>query len=134
MVGARKCATATAAGCTTLEGINKLVMNGTISIYLYESHTLQVGDSIRLWKATSMTGTPVVESLDESITWDESRLNEGLLFVKSVATGIRYTTRPTVNERDIFDLRGRLIRKDASDTNGLPAVIYIQNGKKVIVR
>ena len=133
-VGVKKCATATNGGCTTIEGINKLTMNGTINIYLASNHTLLTGDSIRLWKATSMTGTPTLVYENEGVEWDDSKLNEGLLFVKSIATGIRYTTRPMATENDIFDLRGRLVRRNATDTKGLPAGIYIQNGKKVLVR
>jgi hypothetical protein len=133
-VGARACATSTNSGCTTLEGISTLTMNGKIYVYLSSSHSLVAGDSIRLWKATTMSGTPIVESEDESIAWDDSRISEGLLIVKSIATGLNYTTRPAMKKNDIFDLRGRLVRKNATDTNGLPTGIYIQNGKKVIVR
>lgn len=84
-LGVRRCATASSTGGAYIQGINKLTMNGTVSVFVPESHTLQVGDSVILWKASSFTGTPKLESevIDEvaGLYWDASRLDEGLLFV-----------------------------------------------------
>ena len=96
-------------------------------------HILQAGDSIRLWQANKLVGTPILE-LPEGIEWDTDRLAEGLLFVKSVSDGIvplRYTQRES---NDIYDLSGRLVRKDATSTEGLPSGIYVRRGKKIIVK
>ena len=61
-------------------------------------------------------------------------LVKGLLFVKSVSDGIaplRYVLRES---NDIYDLSGRLVRKDATTTEGLPSGIYVRRGKKIIVK
>ena len=84
-ITASRCATATASGCTTLDGISKLTFNGTLRVILSTSSTLQVGDSIRIFRADSFEGTPSFES-EGNIVWDTSRLSEGLLFVKSIGT------------------------------------------------
>lgn len=85
VIGVRRCATSSNTGGTSIQGINKLTMNGTVSVFVPESHTLQVGDSVVLWKASSFSGTPKLESdvIDAvaGLYWDASRLNEGLLFV-----------------------------------------------------
>ena len=107
-------------------------MNGTIRVLLSRTNTLAVGDSIRIWKATTLKGTPKV-SMEEGITWDTSRLSEGLLIVSGISSGIN-ELHSTMNPNDIYDLRGRLIRKDATSTDGLPSGIYVRGGKKIVVK
>ena len=88
-INASKCASATVSansnGCSTLLNINRMTCNGTVVVNVAENHTLAVGDSIRIWDAQSFSGTPTLASdvLDASkgLAWDDSRLNEGLLFV-----------------------------------------------------
>ena len=82
-VTAGRCATATANGCTSLEGVSTLTVNGTLRILIASSNTLQVGDSIRVFKATKFAGTPTFD-FRGGVVWDTSRLSEGLLFVKSI--------------------------------------------------
>ena len=132
-LGALSCATATANGCASLNGISKLIMNGTIRVKASTANTLKVGDSIRIWRATEMEGNPILESQDDGITWDTSRICEGLLFVQSVATGIQAVAREA-DSNDIYDIRGQLVRKNAANTVGLPAGVYIRGGKKIIVK
>mgnify|MGYP002624476249 FL=1 len=132
-LGALSCATATANGCASLNDISKLIMNGTIRVKASAYNTLKAGDSIRIWRATEMEGNPILESQDDGITWDTSRISEGLLFVQSVATGIQAVARET-DSNDIYDIRGQLIRKNAANTVGLPAGVYIRGGKKIIVK
>ncbi len=132
-ITARQCATATANGCTSIEGIQTLKLNGTIRIMLSSSNTLQVGDSIRIFKATNVTGTPQFD-MQGGITWDTSRLSEGLLFVKSIDTAIRNVEMSESHPIDIYDLRGRLVRRQATSTSGLKPGIYVIEGRKVVVR
>ena len=88
-VTARKCAGATASatanGCSTLMNINKMTCNGTVEVNVSSTHTLAVGDSIRVWDAVSNAGTPRLASdvldADKGLAWDSSRLSDGLLFV-----------------------------------------------------
>ncbi|MBP5339939.1 MAG: autotransporter-associated beta strand repeat-containing protein [Prevotella sp.] len=82
-INAAGCATATANGCTSLDGISTFTMNGTLRILISKSSKLQVGDSIRIFKANKFTGTPTFD-FQGGVDWDTSRLSEGLLFVKSV--------------------------------------------------
>ena len=92
IVTARKTATdkvsATTNGCSTLLNIGTLKMNGHVTVNLYASHTLQVGDSIRLWQAKSFSGSPKLTSkvidAHAGLFWDDSRISEGLLFVTQI--------------------------------------------------
>ncbi len=106
-INARKCAegevSASKNGCSTLMNIERMTCNGTVEVSVSESHTLAVGDSIRVWDATSSTGSPKLASnvLDpeKGLAWDDSRLNEGLLFV------VKATNKPgDVNEDGQVDI------------------------------
>jgi autotransporter-associated beta strand protein len=135
VIYAGRAAGTTTNGCTSMEGVGNLTMNGTIRVIPTNNNRLSVGDSIRVWRAASATGTPTVNN-DAGITWDDSRLmSEGLLFVKDIDLGISDTKTSNIQPaRDIYDLRGRLVRKDATSTEGLPEGIYIQGGKKIVVK
>ncbi len=96
-LGVRRGATASSTGGTSIQNINRLTMNGTVSLSISDTHTLAVGDSVILWKATTTTGTPKLESevidADAGLYWDTSRLAEGILFVTDVVpTGITGVT------------------------------------------
>ena len=132
-VNARHCATNTNDGCTSIANIGTLTMNGTLRVTLVNNHKLQAGDSIRVWNCATLSGTPTLD-LPDGIEWDTSRLSEGLLFVKSVSDGIQQLRISQQQPADIFDLSGRLVRKHATSTEGLPAGIYIIRGRKVVVR
>ena len=131
-IGASRCATATSTGCTSLNGISTLTVNGIIRITPSSAHTLQPGDSIRIFQATAFAGTPKIEGLN-GIEWDDSRLSEGLLFVKSVDTGIRQMVSDQ-HPSNIYDLRGNLVREQATSTEGLRPGVYVIEGRKIIVR
>ena len=130
-IGTSKCAIS-----TSIAGINKLTINGKIRIVPSIENTLAEGDSIRLWRVESFEGTPSFEMLN-GITWDTSRIQEGLLFVKAIDLGI-HQQRTSVSSADIYDTKGRLVRRSQgqqkADTQGLPAGIYIIGGKKVVVK
>ena len=36
--------------------------------------------------------------------------------------------------RNIYDVRGRLVRANATNTEGLPAGIYVCEGKKFVIK
>ena len=135
IVGTNKCATASVNGCTNLQNIGTLTINGTIRIVPIPGNTLAVGDSIRLWSnVTKFVGTPTIEGTN-GIEWDDSRISEGLLFVKSIATGITPQIADTkATSNNIYDLRGRLIRKSTTSAEGLKPGIYVIEGRKVIVK
>ena len=133
VIGASRAMTSSSNGCTAIEGIATLTMNGTITVIPTRTHTLVAGDVIRIWKAETVAGTPIVDQ-SRGIIWDTTRLNEGLLVVKEVSLGINDMHSNAVNENDIYDLRGRLVRKNATSTIGLPEGIYIRGGKKIFVK
>ena len=135
IVGTNKCATASANGCTALQNIGTLTINGTIRIEPVSSNTLAVGDSIRLWSnVTKFVGTPTIEGTN-GIEWDNSRISEGLLFVKSIATDIKSQFADVKSQiGNIYDLRGRLVRKSATSTEGLKPGIYVIEGRKFVVK
>ena len=132
VVEASRCASATVAGCNTIEGIAAMTFNGILRIVPSASNTLQVGDSIRIFKANKFTGTPQVVA-EGPIEWDASRISEGLLFVKSIDTAISDIIT-AATPRNIYDTRGRLVRANAINTEGLPAGIYVCEGRKFVVR
>ena len=134
-IGARRGATASANGCSALSGINRLTINGTIRIIVNESHTLQVGDSIRLWTANTFVGTPKFDiqqtNMENYVEFDDSRIAEGLLFVKGLANDIEEIHLSDITiQNGIYDMQGRRHENEES----LPTGIYIINGKKVAVK
>ena len=132
LVGASRCATATSNGCASLDGIGTLTVNGTIRIVTTDDHTLQVGDSIRLFKAVTFKGTPKFDFLGD-VEWDTSRIAEGLLFVKSIVVNVSSLVTDRT-PRNIYDLRGRLIRSNATTTEGLKPGVYVVDGRKFVIR
>ncbi len=93
IVAVRRGASATLAGGGCLAEINRLTMNGTVDVRVSESHTLQEGDSIILWKATTVTGTPKLLSkvvdVAQQLAWDATDLSKGILrVVKDATVGI----------------------------------------------
>lgn len=76
---------------TTIKNINKLTVNGTISLYFkYAADTEpSVGDTIILWRGVKeFAGTPVIECDEPGIKFDTSKLSEGKLVITDIATSI----------------------------------------------
>jgi len=126
-------ATSNSNGCTSVAGINKLIMNGTIRVVLSKNYSLQVGDSVRLWTAESFSGQPTFE-FDPSISWDTSRISEGLLFVTGVNLGISGLKATALDPHAVYDLMGRKVRSNDTDLESLPAGIYVRGGRKFIIK
>ena len=136
IVGASRCATASNNGCTSLQGVNRLVMNGTISVFLADNHNLQAGDSIRIFVAKSFGGSPTFDlpEIGNGLDWDTSRISEGLLFVK-VSTGIdALLTDKNGKGVDIYNASGQLVRRHARSLEGLPRGVYFVRGRKIVVK
>ena len=131
-VTASSCATANSAGCTSFNFSKKLIIDGTIRISLAANNTLQVGDSVRVFTAASFSGNPKFE-FEGNVEWDTSRISEGLLFVKAVNTAID-TVITEATPRNIYDMNGRLVRRNATNTEELPAGVYVCEGRKFVVR
>ena len=118
---------------TSLNGISTLTINGTLRIEVADDHTLQEGDEIRLWpETTKFAGTPTFD-MQGGVTWDTSRISEGVLVVKSVVSGLAVALADRDPAR-IYDLRGRLVRNRDNDSRPLAPGIYIRAGRKVMVK
>ena len=132
LINATQNATLSNNGCTAIASINRLTINGTISIKVHPENTLKNGDMIRIFSANEFAGTPKMK-YSEEIEWDSSRLNEGILIVKAIALGVNQIEAKESAEDNIYDINGRLVRRSAHSFDGLPAGIYIKGGKKFVI-
>ena len=85
---ARRCASAKKSssgnGCAMIDNVGTLRINGTISVQLGSSHSLEAGDSIRIFSARSVSGTPTFDlPTIEGLEWDTSHWKEGYLHLKA---------------------------------------------------
>ena len=122
---------------TTIDDVNTLTINGTIEVVFASSYTPKDGDEITLWTANNFAGTPkyVLPALALGMTWDMSKISEGKLTIVADPTAIGvvpYGKQYGIN--DIYDLKGQLVRKNATSTEGLPSGVYFRNGKKIVVK
>ncbi len=153
LICARQCATETSNGCSSLTNIGKMTMNGKVTVNIYGQNTLAEGDSIRIWTSSSTTGTPKLNSkcfvidAEKGLYWDDSRLNEGLLFVtKEVPSAISTITAGSNVRAQVFSLNGHkianvegnydMIEERVRQANPNPGVylIRISDGKAVETR
>lgn len=122
---------------TTIENVNTLTINGTVEVVLGSSYTPKDGDVVTLWTANQFAGTPnyVLPNLPLGMAWDMSKISEGKLTVVSDPTAIGVVPfGAKYGRNDIYDLKGQLVRKNATSTEGLPSGVYFRNGKKIIVK
>ena len=136
IIGASRCASPSFNGCTALRGINRITMNGTIQVNLIPSHSLEAGDSIRIFEAKTFTGNPQFDlpEIGNGLEWDTSRISEGLLFV-TAGTGIDgLFAEEKGGAADIYNANGQVVRRNARSLNGLPRGIYFVRGRKIIVK
>ena len=123
---------------TLLSDINVLTLNGKVQVYFHSAYTPAAGDSICLWKANRVVGTPTFDlpELAEGLVWDTSKYTTGYLYIRSNETdGISLTQGERMPTKgNIYNVRGQLVRKNSNNLNGLPRGIYFQNGKKFIVK
>ncbi|MCQ2220683.1 MAG: hypothetical protein MJZ12_04780, partial [Prevotella sp.] len=115
----------TMSGCF-IDGANKLTINGTISLFFPSTYQPKVGDEIRIWRnVASFAGNPIIICDDMNIEFDESRLSEGVLVVKSVATGIKGVHADTEDNGASYSISGQRVKDNAKG-------IIIRNHKKVV--
>ncbi|MBR1881217.1 MAG: carbohydrate-binding protein [Prevotella sp.] len=110
-----------------------LKFNGTVKVTFTADRELKAGDELTLWTVSdTFSGTPTFD-LPAEYTWDTSRISEGILVVTGV-TGIK-NAYADADGKNVYDLNGRLVRRQATatDTNGLPAGVYIRGGRKIVV-
>ena len=118
-------------------GINTLTMNGTISVILSDGYEPKDGDTITLWEATTVEGTPQFDlpELALGLKWDTSGVMNGVLKIYSDPTAIGVISGDNAGQiNDIYNLKGQLVRKNATSVDGLPRGVYLQNGKKIVVK
>ena len=122
---------------TYFEVAGTLLVSDSINITL--KGTLKVGDQITLWKVGSLqTGSNLAISLPElpeGLYWDTSRLltKEGRLKVTDTPTGIKVIDGGhSTMDNSVYDLSGRKVANSLDDR--IKSGIYIQNGKKIVVR
>ena len=118
-------------------GINTLTMNGTISVNLADGYEPKDGDTITLWEATTVKGTPQFDlpELALGLKWDTSGVMNGVLKIYSDPTAIGVISGDNAGQlNDIYNLKGQLVRKNATSVDGLPRGVYLQNGKKIVVK
>ena len=135
-IAMRSCATTANTGGTSIKGVSKLTMNGTIKLSLASSYTPKEGDSIRVWECTSFSGTPKfdLEELSGGLEWDTSRISEGLLFIKA-STGISNIASDEIVEVTATSINGVTLFTFSTEysnveeyfrsNNALPKGIYI---------
>ena len=152
-VGVARCATsATSPGCTHIwsdEATGSVTFQdgATVSVYLASSYdpATNIGtdeakaDSFMVFNFAKATIGDVqfeLPELPEHYYWDTTKFNTGYLYIRyATPTGIS-NKFADADPKNIYDLRGRLIRRQATadDIKGLPAGIYIRAGKKVVIK
>jgi hypothetical protein len=131
---AKASTSATSMSGDNIKSINKLTINGTISLK-FVGYVPNVGDELRLWSGVkTFSGTPTIICDGASVTFDTTRLSEGILVVQSAeSTGIAQlspnTYHPTPDK--IYTLDGKYV---GTDITRLPKGIYLRNNKKVTVK
>ena len=53
--------------------------------------------------------------------------------MKAVSLGVKQIGTKESAEDNIYDIRGRLVRRSARSFDGLPAGIYVKGGKKFVI-
>ena len=117
-----------------IRNIGTLTINGTIALRFLD-YIPAVGDELRLWTGVkSFSGAPTILCEGANVTFDTTRLSEGILVVQSAeSTGIAQlspnTYHPTPDK--IYTLDGKYV---GTDITRLPKGIYLRNNNKVTVK
>lgn len=94
---------------TNIKDINKLTINGTISLYLNYANGAKpaVGDTLKLWSGvTQFEGTPTIKCDGDSIKFDTQYLSEGKLVITDIATSIESVPADEPVEATVYTLSG----------------------------
>ena len=120
----------------------------TISVYLATSYDPassigtdeQKADSFFVFNFPKATVGEVnfdLPALPDHYYWDTTAFKSGYLYIRYTqeSTGIT-AVKAVADPKNVYDLSGRLVRRMASatDTQGLPAGIYIRGGKKIVIK
>ena len=152
-VGVQKCATSTTVpGCTHIwgdetSGSITFRDGATVSVYLDSAYdpAMSIGtdeakaDSFMVFNFAKATVGDVkfeLPELPDHYYWDTTNFKNGYLYIRYTAsTGIR-TPFADDDRQNIYDLKGRLVRRmsSAADVKELPAGIYIRGGRAFVVR
>jgi autotransporter-associated beta strand protein len=152
-VGIAKCSTSKSVpGCTHIwsddaNGSVTFQDGATISVTLASSYNpaTNIGtdetkaDSFFVFNFAKATVGEVqfeLPELPEHYYWDTTNFSKGYLYIRyKTPTGIR-SSFADADPKNVYDLNGRLVRRQSTATNteGLPAGIYIRGGKKFVVK
>lgn len=122
---------------TAIKNINRLYINGTISINMkYTSGTTPaVGDTLILWRGVkTFTGTPSIECDNANIKFDTSHLSEGKLVITDVTSSIKDIPVDEQVAVTMFTTSGTQVASFKSTvgtlytdikSNGIPSGIYL---------
>ena len=118
-----------------IRNIGTLTINGTIALRFLD-YIPAVGDELRLWTGVkSFSGAPTILCEGANVTFDTTRLSEGILVVQSAeSTGIAQQLSPTTyhpTPDKIYTLDGKYV---GTDLTRLPKGIYLRNNQKVTVK
>lgn len=107
----RKCASAKKSssgnGCAMIDNVGILRMNGVFNVRLANTHTLQAGDSIRIFSANTVLGTPSFELPEiEGVEWDTTHWKEGYLHLKSSTNDVAYCHSDMPVNVDVYTIEG----------------------------
>ncbi|MBO4612391.1 MAG: autotransporter-associated beta strand repeat-containing protein [Bacteroidaceae bacterium] len=115
--------------------ISALTLNGKLVVRGTEDLALSVGDEIQLFDASAITlGTALELELCEpnvamGLTWDTSRLNEGILIVAPAPDAVMSLHADELCDAEIFTLIGVRLQKRPSQ-----AGLYLVNGRKLLLK
>ena len=121
--------------CSVFSNIGTLKLNGTFVLGGSSSLALPEGTELQVFDASTITlGSNLVLNLCEpnaalGLTWDTSRLTEGVLVVGPAPDGIMSLRSDELRSAEIYTLGGVKV-------DGRPryAGIYIVDGKKVLLK
>ncbi|MDO4993480.1 MAG: autotransporter-associated beta strand repeat-containing protein [Bacteroidales bacterium] len=123
---------------TSISNVGKLTFEkgSRLAINVLSTNTFVDGDYIILWTAEQISGLPTLEDyiidVEKGLIWDTSDLGSGILRVKyDPATAVQQL-HADKTDAPIYSIDGRLIPTTSHDA--LCPGIYIQNGKKFIVK
>ncbi len=136
-IGVLQGAVGNSTGCTSLQNINKLTMNGTVRLHYSSTiaDDIAEGDHILLWKdVTTVSGTPVLDpesviiSAEKGLYWDTTDIAQGILRVAyDPAVAIR-GINATEAQQPVYTIDGRRVNETRRGQ------VYIVGGRKVLVK
>ena len=124
-------------GCAMIDNVGTLRMNGTISVELSNGYSLEAGDSVRIFSARSVSGTPTFDlPAIEGLEWDTTHWKEGYLHLKASIDGITDLRADMPVSVGIYTIggyrvstfecmRGEVEEAIASNTGNVPSICIL---------